>query len=147
MGTFGILGSNADTGRVWPVVISCILACSSLVSILFKQRIRGAIFFIYNRVISNFQAYFISGEGIWWKNRLILCFTLTFEIYRCGCYIFLIPDVHDDAKHIFWHSTTTLCSIWVNWSTSLIVLCRLGPSMLHCRLYHVKKFIMDHMQH
>ncbi|GJZ44549.1 integrase, catalytic region, zinc finger, CCHC-type containing protein, partial [Tanacetum coccineum] len=49
MATYGILGSNADISQVRPVVIPCILACSSLVPILFEQRIRGPVFFIDNR--------------------------------------------------------------------------------------------------
>ncbi|GKB64858.1 FAD synthase-like protein, partial [Tanacetum coccineum] len=56
--------SNADIGQVRPVVIACILSCSNLVPILFKQRMRGPVFFIDNREKSIESTSQIGGESV-----------------------------------------------------------------------------------
>ena len=58
------LGSNAYFGWVSDSAVPCLVACTSLVSFLFKQRIWEPLFVSYDWVVSNFQAHFFCWEGI-----------------------------------------------------------------------------------
>lgn len=60
-------GPNADSSWVPTPSLPCLIANSSMVSVLLEQRIRKFLFFIDDRIISNIQA-----DISHWKGTLVL---------------------------------------------------------------------------